>query len=83
LITGNYTDCTPILPDGRTLPSAGSQDVLLARYDPAGIFQWATAFGGSGAEKGRGLSTGPDGSILLADASPTAPGEIYLPLIAR
>jgi len=43
----------------------GSLDAYLAKFDFSGAVQWITYFGGSGNEKGQGLSVSPEGNVYL------------------
>jgi hypothetical protein len=47
------------------LNSAGHRDVFVAKYDPAGTLLWVRRAGGSLIDEGRGISTDPDGNVLV------------------
>jgi hypothetical protein len=51
---------------GANLTSTGSDDVFVARIDPAGTWAWATRAGGTGSDYGFGVSALSDGSAILA-----------------
>jgi Beta-propeller repeat len=45
--------------------SAGHRDVFIAKYDSAGTLLWVRRAGGSLIDEGRGISTDPDGNVLV------------------
>jgi hypothetical protein len=49
----------------RIQPVAGSEDILLMKYDRDGNEVWAVDYGGSGRNAGRGITTDREGNILL------------------
>jgi hypothetical protein len=51
---------------GGPLPSAGGDDVYLARLDAAGNHLWSKRFGDARAQKGRAVAVGEDGGVVLA-----------------
>jgi len=67
-VTGGFTQTIHI--GGATLTAKGFADILLAKYDATGKFQWARQFGGGTKtdeeEKGTAVAVAPDGSIFLA-----------------
>jgi hypothetical protein len=67
------------------LSSAGSTDVFVSKLSPTGGFVWAKRMGGTGADQGRGLVVGADGSVFTtgsfsgtADFDPSAGGTAEL-----
>ena len=50
-VTGNFEDTATFgagEPNETTLTSAGSSDILVAKYDPSGALVWAKRAGGTG-----------------------------------
>ncbi len=85
-ITGTFSDTADFNPDSNNefnLASAGADDVYIAKYDTAGNFIWAKAFGGTLAEKGNGVAVDAAGNVYVtgnfrnrADFNPGAgPGD--------
>jgi hypothetical protein len=50
---------------GGTLMSAGGTDIVLAKYNTAGIHQWSQRFGGATPDAGEGLALDASGNVLL------------------
>ncbi len=50
---------------GGTLTSAGSFDVVLAKFDTNGVHQWSHLFGGVGVDEGEGVAVDSGGNVLL------------------
>ena len=53
---------------GGALPghtSAGGYDIVIAKYDPDGNQLWATQFGGSGNDIGRGIASDGNGNTII------------------
>src|SRR5688572_12003928 len=50
---------------GANLVSAGSFDVVLARYNAAGVHQWSQRYGGTGLENGVGIALDASGNIAV------------------
>ncbi len=69
LVAGEFSG-TVALDDGAggqmSLTSAGGTDCLVAAYGPDGTLEWARAFGGSGADKCRGIGGDAGGNIAIA-----------------
>ena len=63
-ITGYYTGAT-ITFGTTTLNSAGSWDIFLAKYNSAGVFQWAKTIGGTGADQGYGIATDANNDVYI------------------
>ncbi|MCX5938461.1 MAG: VCBS domain-containing protein, partial [Cyanobium sp. LacPavin_0920_WC12_MAG_62_9] len=63
LITGYFNGSATF--GSTTLTSAGSTDVFIAKLNADGTYAWATKAGGSGAEKGNGITALSDGSSLI------------------
>jgi len=53
---------------GRSLPVAGSVDIMLASIEADGSIRWVKLFGGSGADTARGVAVASDGTIFLTGA---------------
>jgi hypothetical protein len=47
----------------------GNQDAFLAKYDNAGVLQWATYYGGSGIERGWSVAVDGSGDVYLAGST--------------
>jgi hypothetical protein len=52
----------------------GSRDAFLAKFDTTGNLLWATYFGGSGTEQGRGLAIDDTGNIYVTGATLSSSG---------
>jgi len=48
-----------------TIRSAGSTDVAVACYNPAGTLQWGRSFGGAGADEGKAIAIHPTTGDLI------------------
>lgn len=48
------------------LPNAGLRDAFVARFDAAGVCQWAVTIGGSENDEARGFTVDPAGNVLVA-----------------
>lgn len=55
-------------PDLFPLTPAGAFDIYLVKLDLSGNFAWAGRFGGSQVDAGRGLASGPGGTLTLGGA---------------
>ncbi|MCP4166122.1 MAG: hypothetical protein GY759_09545, partial [Chloroflexi bacterium] len=51
-----------------TLTSTGNDDVFVAKLDTNGNYEWATRAGGTGGDKGNGVSVLADGSSIVTGA---------------
>jgi hypothetical protein len=52
------------------LPTTGTQDVFVARYDPAGAAVWTDGYGGSGIDVGASVAVSPaDGTVVVTGTS--------------
>ena len=72
-----YNSCLAVKPDGNIVlsgeftgtsvagSSAGSFDVYVSEYTPAGSFVWAKKFGSTGGDLNRSLAVGPDNAIYV------------------
>jgi len=49
---------------GGNLVSAGNQDVVVAKYDAAGVHQWSRRFGGTGNESANAIATDVSGNAF-------------------
>lgn len=67
LFTGNTASATNIASAGSAFQPAigGSTDAFLFKFDAAGVRQWSTYYGGTGADIGYGVGSDPDGNVLL------------------
>ena len=63
LITGHFQGTASF--GSTTLTSAGSDDVFIAKLNADGSYAWAQQAGGSGTERGNGISALADGSSLI------------------
>lgn len=63
-ITGNFNGTATF--GSKSLTSAGSSDLFLARYDASGDFQWALRGGGTGADCGAHVAVDPAGAAHVA-----------------
>ena len=50
---------------GGNMVSAGSFDVVLAKYNAAGVHQWSQRYGGTGLENGVGIALDASGNIVV------------------
>jgi hypothetical protein len=50
---------------GGVLTSAGSSDIALAKFSPAGVHQWSQRFGDTNAQYGFSAATDPSGNVYL------------------
>ncbi len=50
---------------GGPLTSAGATDVFVAKFDPAGAFLWAKAFGNNVAQNGFDIAFAPNGDVVF------------------
>ena len=50
----------------QTVYGGGSYDAYIAKFNTNGVRQWATYFGGSSTDEGRGIATDASGNILIA-----------------
>jgi len=67
IVTGNYIGTAtfgPGEPLETTWPSAGADDIYLARHDADGTLLWAKRAGGTGADNGVDAAALPDGSVV-------------------
>ncbi len=48
-----------------TLSSRGSSDVFVAKYNSAGVLQWASSAGGASADYGLGIATDNNGNVAV------------------
>lgn len=53
---------------GANLVGAGSTDLVLAKYNSAGVHQWSQGFGGTGSETSNGVHFGPSGDVFATGA---------------
>lgn len=62
-ITGQFTGTASF--GSFNLFSAGSQDIFVAKLDPAGTFLWAERAGGTSFESGLGIAANESGSVVV------------------
>ncbi len=48
-----------------TITAVGAQDVFIAKYNSAGVCQWAKSAGGSGADIGNGITVDASGNVIV------------------
>ncbi|MBL7813619.1 MAG: hypothetical protein JNL70_01350, partial [Saprospiraceae bacterium] len=67
-ITGNISSTanfnTPSNGSSNTIASGGSNDVFVAKFDNAGIFQWARRAGGTGVDNASGIAVSGTGVYI-------------------
>jgi PKD repeat protein len=49
-----------------THATAGSSDIFVAKYSPAGALLWSRKFGGTGEDAARGIDGAPDGGVYVS-----------------
>ena len=64
IYVGGYFSATAKFQD-TTLTSKGKNDIVLAKYSPAGSLLWAKRYGGDGLNKAFGIAVAPSGSIAI------------------
>ncbi len=52
----------------------GSQDAYIAKFNASGVLGWATYFGGSGEDKGRGIDADSTGNIVITGNTESTSG---------
>ena len=69
-LTGSFRNSLRL--ENTSFVAAGSADVFVARYNPAGQLAWATTFGGPGADAGNSLGLDASGNLyVVGDLSGT------------
>jgi hypothetical protein len=63
IVTGSFQGTVNL--GGSNLISAGSSDIFLAKFSPAGQHLWSTSFGGSSGDFPETVATAPNGDVLL------------------
>ncbi len=63
LITGFFSGTNLI--GNSNLVSSGSEDIFVAKFDPAGNFLWTRQAGGTGYDEGRGIAADASGNIFV------------------
>ena len=81
-ITGSYTSnpLTIYNSDGSffgTLANAGSNDVLVVKYNTTGTAQWATRLGGVGNDQGYRITSDSSGNIYISGVYTSNPLTVY------
>lgn len=62
-VTGYYFGSATF--GSQTITSSGAQDIFIAKYDNAGIFQWVQSAGGAGADIGNGIAVDNTGNVFV------------------
>jgi hypothetical protein len=82
VVIGNFSETAtfgPGEPNETILTSAGANDIFVARFNPDGSLAWAKQAGGSGSNKGYGITTLSDNSTVVTgefrDSATFGPGE--------
>jgi uncharacterized delta-60 repeat protein len=66
---------------GYTASGAGRNDIFIAKYDASGIIQWQKTLGGTGDERGFGISVDSSGNVYVAgdtDSSGAGNTDIFI-----
>ncbi|WP_046247224.1 T9SS type A sorting domain-containing protein [Hymenobacter terrenus] len=62
-LTGSFE--SEIVVGNTTLVSNGSQDIFIAKYNAAGVVEWIKATGGTGRDRGQGITLDKDGQVVV------------------
>jgi chitodextrinase len=63
LATGFFTASADL--GGGSVSSAGSSDVFVVKYTPAGAYLWSKRFGGTGSDMGNAVAADTDGNVVV------------------
>jgi hypothetical protein len=73
-IAGYTTSTADIASGGHQNTKAGGEDAFLAKFNPSGVRQWGTYYGGSGDDLGSGVAIDGSGNIYLAGSTNSVNG---------
>ncbi len=62
-MSGNFKETVDF--GGGDLVSAGSSDIVVAKYSPTGTHLWSQRFGSTGVENGRSVATDASGNVFM------------------
>ncbi len=62
-VTGSFSNTADF--GGGPLVCAGSSDIFVAKYDPAGVHLWSQRFGGNGSDIAHSIATDESNNVLL------------------
>lgn len=67
LVTGEFRNIVDFDPGPGNVSriSGGAEDIFVWKLSSTGLFVWAQRFGGSGSERGRAITVGPDGGPVF------------------
>lgn len=75
LVTGEFRNVVDFDPGPGNVSriSGGAEDIFVLKLTSSGVFQWVHSFGGTGSERGRAITVGPDGGPVFTGriTSPT------------
>lgn len=63
LVTGYYEGDVDF--GAGTLPSLGTRDAFVAKYDASGVLAWARGFGSAGSDAGQGVASTATGDVIV------------------
>ena len=61
-----------------TTSGAGSQDILIVKYNSSGSIQWQRVFGSTGVEFGRGISIGQSASVHIVGTNDSTSATLFV-----
>ena len=73
-IAGYTTSTADIASGGHQNTKAGGEDAFLAKFNPSGVRQWGTYYGGDGDDLGGGIAIDGSGNIYLAGSTNSVSG---------
>lgn len=73
-LAGTTISSSNIASGGHQNTHAGNNDAFLVKFDAAGVRQWATYYGGSGIDSGRGVAVDKQGNVYLAGQTQSTAG---------
>lgn len=67
-VTGDFYNSGDFDPGAgsKLLTSNGSSDLYVAKFNSAGVYQWAVSVGGSGMDQAQGIAVDSDGDVHIA-----------------